>query len=344
MFMILSTSCNSNRYFAFDEVRIVKSFPITYTLSSPDSFDLNIIGLQGIKIHDDYIFVSSSSDEGCLSVYSKDSMSHMIDILKIGNGPGEILYAPYVSWINFSDAGRCALIYDFKGNYLKYDLVASIKDKNPVWNFVAKDLPIMDAARYFYIDEEQLLCRKCKPNRDGYERLIVNSNGDEISTPNMDNLNRISSSEMNLLSTSFVINRNNNRIAEFGSRINVIHLYSYVDEYAITLSVGERMHKLNDYEQLADEDMRKMYYDSKSFDNCFAALYLDTTINELDSGTFPTPSIQLFDWEGNPIAEIIVPVKALFFDIDITEKKLYVIEYESEQILRYDISEICDML
>lgn len=344
MFMILCTSCNPNRYFAFDDVRIVKKFPVTYNPGSPDILDLDIIGLQGIKILDDYILVSSSSDVGCLSIFSKDSISHMIDILKIGNGPGEILYAPFISWVNFSDDGRYALIYDFKGNYLKYDLVASIIDKTPVWNFVAVNLPVMDGARYFYIDDEQLLCRKCKPNRDGYERLIMDSSGEEISTPNVENLNRLSSLDMNLLSTGFVINGKNNRIAEFGSRINVIHLYSYVDEYAITLSVGDKMPKLNALEQLADENMRKMYYDSKSFDNYFAALYLDTPINELDSGTFPTPRIQLFDWEGNPIAEIIVPVKALFFDIDIVEKELYVIEYETEQILRYDISEICDLL
>ena len=344
IFMTLCTSCHQNRYFAFDDVHVIKNFPVTYELHDPVVLDLDIIGLSGIKVLEEHIVVSSSSDAGCFSIFSKDSTQHVIDLLKKGNGPGEILYDPFISWADFSDGGHYFFIYDFKGNYLRYDITGSIIDNAPVWEIIAEELPIMDGARYFYLDNKHLLCRKCKPDRDGYDRLVIGYNGEEIGSSNVGNLNIISSLDMNLLSTGFATNYKKSRIAEFGSRINVIHIYSYVDKFAKTLSIGEKMPKLKDLEQIGEDDVRKMYYDSKSFENCFAALYLNAKMCELDSGTFSNPSIHLFDWDGNAIAEILVPVKALFFDIDITEKKLYVIEYETERILRYDISEICDLL
>lgn len=338
------TSCNQKQYFAFEDVRVVKTFPVTYELCSPEVLNLDVIGVQGIKVLSDYIIVSGSNDKGCLSIFSKTDKMHVADFLNIGNGPGEVLYTPFISWIHFSHDERCAYIYDFKGNYLEYDLSVAVADTIPLWNCIAKELPMMDASRYFYVDNDRLLCRRCKLDRNGYERFIVDCNGDIINSPNVGYLNMITSSDMNLLSTGFAINNTNNRIAEFGSRINVIHLYSYVDDFAITLSIGDKMTRLDDWEQLSEGEMRKMYYDSKSFNKFFAALYLGTTLDDLDSGTFDTPRIHIFDWEGNPIGEIAIPVRTLFFDIDITDKQLYVVEYETDHILKYDISEICDKL
>lgn len=344
IFISLCVACVNMRYFAFDDIRTVKTFPVIYELCSPEVLELDVVGLQGIKVLDKYIVVSRTSDSGSLSIFSKDTDEYVGDFLKIGNGPGEILYAPFISWIDFSDDERYAYVYDYKGNYLEYDLSASIVDMVPVWNCLAEKLPVTDAARYFYIDENMLLCRRCKPDRNGYERMIVDCKGNVIPSPNVESLNEITSSEMNLLSTGFAINSKEKRIAEFGSRINVIHLYSYVDDYSVTLSVGDKMLPLDEWEQFSEDGMKKMYYDSKSFDKFFAALYIGDTIGNLDSGSFGTPQIQLFDWNGNPIAEIVVPMRALYFDIDIADKKLYVVDYETENIMRYDISEIFDTL
>lgn len=342
--VILCSACKNKQYFAFDEVRTVKTFPNTYELGTPEEFDLNIIGVQGIKILNDDIVISCSSNDDCLYVFSKSGMSQKTSLLNVGNGPGEILYSPFMSWMDFSDNGRYAYVYDFKGNYLEYDLSASVNTGNQIWRYIAEKLPVADGARYFYINKDELLCRKCKTDRDGYERFLINCNGQIISTTNVECLNEISSYEMNLLSTGFAINDELHRIAEFGSRINVIHLYSYVDDFAVTLAIHDKISKLEDFEQLPEIEMRKMYYDSKSFDDFFAALYLGTIIDDLDNGTFGTPSIHIFDWDGNPIAEIVIPVRALFFDIDIRDKKLYVVEYETDHILKYDISEILNKI
>ena len=288
--------------------------------------------------------MSCNSEQGCVCLVTTTGELQSVTLLKRGNGPGEILYRPFMSWMSFSKDERYAYVYDHKGNYLEYDLLSSMSEGRPVWRYLAENLPMDEGARYFYIDKNRLLCRKCKARRDGYERHIVDYQGNVIDTQNVMPLNSISASEMNLLSTGFAINPELNRVAELGSRLNVIHLYSYEDKFAMTLSLGDEICELDDLEQLPDDKMRKMYYDSKSFDHFFAALYLGVTIDELDSGTFDKPRIHIFDWDGNPIAEINVPVRSLFFDIDMNEEKLYVVEYETEHILKYDISEICDKL
>lgn len=337
-------ACEDKRYFSFEDLYIVKAFPETYDPVFLESLNLGLIGVQGIKVLDDYITVSCNSDQGCICLVSTTGKLQSFTLLKNGNGPGEVLYRPFISWMSFSQDGRYAYIYDHKGNYLEYDLLSSISEGRPFWRCLAEDLSMADGARYFYIDKERLLCRKCKAGRDGYERQIVDSQGNVISALNIAYLNAISSSDMNLLSTGFAINSKLNRIAEFGSRLNVIHLYSYEYNFARTLSIGDKVCELDDMEQLPDEKMFKMYYDSKSFDDYFAALYLGATIEELDSGTFGNPRIHIFDWDGNPIAEIKVPVRSLFFDIDVDDGILYIVEYETEHILKYDISEICDIL
>lgn len=40
------------------------------------------------------------------------------------------------------------------------------------------------------------------------------------------------------------------------------------------------------------------------------------------------------------MADISLPVRALYFDIDIIDDELYIVEYETDRILKYDISDI----
>ena len=44
-----------------------------------------------------------------------------------------------------------------------------------------------------------------------------------------------------------------------------------------------------------------------------------------------------FSWEGKPLARVVLPDRALSFDIDVEERQLYVVGYEDESILRYTL-------
>lgn len=342
MAVVMCVSCAQKRYFAFDEIRRVTAFPVSYEPCAPEVIDLGVIGVRGIKVLEDRMLVSCHSEHGCLFMFTKTGTMMSDAFLNAGNGPGEILYSPFMSWVGFDGSGL--YVYDFKGNFLEYDMLESSDTGIPAWRSLAEGLPMGEGARYFYLDSDRLLCRKSRAGGRGYERFVIDMNGNVLDTPNVGALNAICSSEMNLLSTGFAVNGDLNRVAELGSRQSVVHVYSVEDDFAVTLAVGGRMSELAELEQLSQEEMQKAYYDSKTFDDFFAALYLGATIDELDSDTFDNPRIHLFDWDGNPVAEIKVPVRALYFDIDIVGKNLYVVEYESEHLLKYDISDLFDRL
>lgn len=61
------TSCSNEVYFSIDEVRIAQ-FPIVKTLTkSYEELDLDIVGVQGIKVIDSLVLVSTIGDsDGCL--------------------------------------------------------------------------------------------------------------------------------------------------------------------------------------------------------------------------------------------------------------------------------------
>ena len=90
--------------------------------------------------------------------------------------------------------------------------------------------------------------------------------------------------------------------------------------------------------------MNKAYYEAKAFREFFVGLYLGTAIRELDEGSYAPPELHFFSWYGEPLASISLPVRALFFDIDLEDGQLYVVSSDTEEILRYDVSHIIDSL
>ena len=201
-------------------------------------------------------------------------------------------------------------------------------------------LSIASGARYFEIDDGRLVCRRKNSSNTGYERFIINDKGEKFTNRAMEYLNSFSSSESNLLATLFLVSPDRRTVAELGSRLNVIQLYSVANDFSCTIAVGDRLQNLKSLEAISPEDMPKTYYDAKSYKDFFAALNLNTTIKDLDLGHPVSSELQIFSWAGDPVASIPLPVSALYFDIDVDENQLYVVDAATEKILRYDIDGI----
>ena len=164
--------------------------------------------------------------------------------------------------------------------------------------------------------------------------------GREYHIAAMDFLNEILSSEQNLLSSSFVIDDKSGTVAEVSSYFNVIQLYSLDasnKRFAKTLALGERLQNIRDAERQGLDLTPRAYYDVHPYKDFFAALYVGAKMDDFEQGLCSPPSIHLFSWTGEPLAEIKLPVKALLFDIDIENNVIFVVESNSEKILRYDL-------
>ena len=344
--ILFCCSCGEKTYFEFKQNVQIKAFPEYMTLASPDTIDTGAIGIQGIEIFKDFILLSCKDSMGCLSAFTKNGDPISRPFLQIGRGPGEILYQPFMSWLSIEEqkGGHItAGLYDFKGNYINYDVTKSLKEGFTVWSCLADSLPVLWGARYFKAGGDRLICRMKKETGNGYERLITDYAGNAWSSPPMDTLNSFTSSDCNLLSTSFAVNTKKGIVAESGSRLHVIHLYSLDGSTCLTINVGDKKDNLNDLESLPPEAMPKVYYEAKAYDDFFAALYIGTTVEDLNEGNPSAPELQIFSWEGKPLASITLPPGVLYFDIDIETMSLYTVDSETEKILKYDISDFFEL-
>ncbi|MCM1177403.1 MAG: hypothetical protein NC308_04385 [Clostridium sp.] len=339
---LLLCSCRDKVYFAFENIQLIKEFPINYRVECPDVMKIDAIGIHGIKIYSHYILVSCRDTHGCMVAFSKGDGSMLSrPFLKIGDGPGELLNHPFMCWFTFSDNGKRAGIFDYKGNYIEYDICRSIGTGTASWQCMADSLTLIPGSRYFGAGDN-LICRRSRKDYRGHERFLLTKNGKRIKNTATEYLNAIESSERNLLSTLFLTDPAGDIIAELGGRMNVIHIYSMTDlKPGLTLSIGNRLGDIRKLERLSPEQMPKTYYDAKAYDDFFAGLYLDTTIAGLDRNSF-LPHIHIFTWDGRPLADISLPVSALYFDIDFSENVLYIVENQDEKILRFDISPVME--
>ncbi len=343
-FMI--ASCDQPRCFAFRDVVNVSEFPATYTLGAPESLPVDAIGIQGIHVFNDIILLSCADPRGCLAAFDKDGNQISEPFLRTGRGPGEVLFRPYMSWLSFSeDRGNkdCGL-YDFKGNYLEYDIAGALSREPVPYECLADSLPTAAGARYFLVTDSSLICRSVNGTDDGYQRYLVDFDGKEQVTDAMSLLNAFRSEDKNVLATIFAVNREKGIVAELGSRLSVIQLYSLSGDFCRTVAVGSGLEDKDKIGAVEQEDMPKTYYEAKAFRDFFVGLYLGTTVRELDEGEYAPPELHFFSWDGTPLLSISLPVQALFFDIDLEDGKLYIVDGNTEKISRYDVSHIIDSL
>ncbi len=340
--IFIVSACSKGKYFAFENVEFVAGFPIEYSPQNPEVLDVNVIGVQGIKAFDDFILVASTDPDGCLSAFDRDGKRLSKSFLKTGRGPGELLYKPFISWFDFSRGANGNVlggICDYKGNYIEYDITSSIETGVAKWHYVAESLPMNSGSRYFRICGDKLLCRRVNTSHSGYERYIRDESGTTVCNPAMEYLNSFTSTESNMYATMIVLNNEKSLVAELGSRLNVVHVYSLTSHLAKTISLKSHLEDVNTEENKEPDQMCKIYYDAEKFDDYFVGLYVGDTFENLDRGSFRIPQLHFFSWEGKPLAKLQLPIRALSFAIDQTEGELYLVEYNTEKILRYDISD-----
>ncbi len=340
--LFVLASCGQKEYFAFDDVVYVKEFPNEYILSDADTLDVELMGVQGLKCLGDYLLVSCAEPKGCLSTVSLVNEPKVSNtFLMIGSGPGEVLYPPFISWMSFYKKGNTqeAGVYGYNGSFLELDI--SQDSLSNGYRYLSRHLSTKSGSRYFYISPDRFLCRRSKIDGSGFERLLVDSLGKESHLESMDFLNNISSSEHNLLSSSFAIDEKGETVAEVSSYFNVVHLYSLNGKFAKTVSVGSKLQNIRDAEVTGIDVIPRTYYDLHPYRDFFAALYVGASLDDFDEGRCGAPSIHLFDWSGKPIAKIQLPVRTLLFDIDTENNAIFVVDNDSEEILRFDLPVGC---
>ena len=115
--------------------------------------------------------------------------------------------------------------------------------------------------------------------------------------------------------------------------LNHINLYAPDGSFARTICVGKRLDKTKEIQAREYGERIRTYMHLLAYPDFFGALYFGATEKEFESETGKiSPVIQLFDWDGEPLATA--------FDFDLKNGVLYTFDRTSEQFQKYDITDL----
>lgn len=307
--MLFLCSCDrtETKYMAFDNVFYVSGFPQVYNLDEGENLDLELMGVQSLCVKDSILLISTLDDAGYWSFFRLPDHDYMEKFLAKGRGGNEVLASPRVAWQSFFRQGDDLYAFSFAR---------------------------IDSVSYF--------CREVNPAHTEQTRYIL-MNNDKYVPEYFEKLNGTAvdpGEDINILGCYYGYNQEKRIMAEACMDMNIINLYS-VDGGPVnmTLCYGGKMSSVQAVQDAGPRAKKTEYCNLVPYDDFFAALYYGETAYRIHEGKAASQQIQFFDWNGNPVAAVVLDKPANSFDIDFRRKSLYTLNYETEEIYRYDFSE-----
>lgn len=349
--LILCTSCQqtlppspSSNYMMLDSIRYIDKFPQSFTLTNDVPVDLDIIGMNNFVIHDSLFVFSMRKKEGIWSFFSVNNYKFLGDFLRVGGGPNEFIQAPSVSSATFfTDKGQlCAGILDFQlGKIYKMNIDNSLLNKELDISVVVDSLPKY-LFNFVLVDSVTFFCREISNDQTQQTRYILNK-GEKVIPDNFEKLNRATlniGEDCNILSTAVMRNMEGNLIVEMPIGLNQINLYSIDNSFGKTICVGSKLDNLDKIQSTFRWNRIYTYADLRVFNDFFAALYIIEDNKTYQTERVKLPVIHLFDWDGEPIAELKLNRFITDFDIDFINGYLYTLDHITDEFYKYEIQDV----
>ena len=239
-----------------------------------------------------------------------------------------------------------AYLYDFqKGRLLQFNISESVNSGESHVSEVNGALPpylfvcVMIDTSTFFIKE--------LGNKDTQQIRYLYKNGDKTPLPILDKLNEAYISEgedFNILSAITKLSDRHNKIVEMPIGLNYINLYSLNGTFAKTLCIGEKLFDVSSIQKESEWDRIYTFSDLRVFEHFFGVVFINEGMQTYQTNRTKLPSILLFDWNGEPLAELKLENHITSFDIDFFNKKLYTFDVHSDELFKYDIDDILSKL
>ncbi len=351
VFILALSGCKpsaSPDYMILDKVVYVEKFPQVFALTDGEPLDLGVLGANSLSVQDSLLIVSSSDPEGYWSFFSLPALEYKGKYLHNGNGPNEFLFSPWVDQQHFSteQGALFADIYDYQtGKLYRMNVTETVRGGQ--LSIAPADHQLPCALFGFRVLGDGVFF--CKEPNDAHTQQVryLLDRGEKKSGRNMDQLNLASVSsdqDLNLLSLHTTSNGDGSRIVEAALALNQINLYSIDDSFGKTICTGKQIDHIGKVQDIGRPDRMYNYMDLRMHSDFFGALYLNDTDGNFELGTSRLPVIRIFDWDGNPLAEIQPERTITTYDIDFRNGWLFTLNYNTEEIYKYDIGEILGML
>jgi hypothetical protein len=331
---------------AFDDVWYVEEFPTTFQLDEPERiFEEDIIGIRDVKVIDSIMIVATAETIGMWKFYSLPTYHYLGKFLNQGNGPTEYLFPPFLSHSTFvyKDSSLTAYIRDNqRGNVISMDIGKSIKNQKLEYTKLDVNIPNLVLVSTT-IDSNKFIAKEISDDFTQQVRYVINGGvKDTLEIFSALNGARVSPGESHsTLAGAIAYSHSKQLILEMPAMLNYLNLYNLDGSFTKTICYGDKMMSIEGVEQVVEFDRIQTFRGYALFDDFFGVMWGGNTTLEEQEMIGKPRSILLFDWEGNPLAEIKLKDKyATSFDIDLINGKLYTSSYHSDELLCYDVGDI----
>ena len=339
-------------YMVLDEIRYVDAFPQTFLLDNGVEVDLeslDIIGVKDFCIYDSLLVLSTTDKEGFWSFVSLSDYRFLGKFLTQGQGPYEFYSNPFVSSSEVKlfneNEENVAIIYHFdKGRLYKMNINESIKN-NKLNIYTINDSIRPFIFDFVMIDSITFFCKEIS-NRETQQIRYILVNDIKITPPHLEKLNLAKIREredFNILSTITKYEFNSKRFVEMPGHLNYINIYSLDGSFAKTICIGKRLDHIGKIQDKNKWTERKdTFSDLRLFPRFWGVAFIDEYSYTRERTRFP--NIMLFDWNGEPLAQLNLNNHITAFDIDFINGYLYTLDHKTDVFCKYDIREILEKL
>ncbi|WP_192348900.1 BF3164 family lipoprotein [Algoriphagus sp. Y33] len=346
----LLTSCGNPKldqptFMAFDNIDYIKEFPVKFSLGKKTTPNIDIIGIRSFAIYDSILILNTTKEDGLWSLYSLPNHQYLNSFLKRGEGPLELIQGPSLASktkITREEGQLVAYLYDFqKGGALKFNIEESINSKILQISKLNTSIPPF-LFEFIMIDSSTFFIKEIG-NMDTQQIRYLYKNGYRTTLPILDKLNQASilqGEDFNILSALTKLSDIHQKFVEMPIGLNYINLYSLDSTLAKTICIGEKLFDISNIQKENTWDRVYTFSDLRVFDDFFGVVFINEDIKTYQTNRTHFPSILLFNWEGEPLAELKLENHITSFDIDFINNELYTFDVQSDEFYKYDMSTI----
>lgn len=306
---------------------------------------IDAIGALNLRVIDSILIVSTKKKVGFWSFYDLKSKKHLGDFLNKGNSNSEFLGSPLAGRQYFErdeNGDLISLVYDFsKGGLKKFNITKSLNSQRSEVELTDIQLPrnifswTMLSSGEFVISEPDM--SHAFENRS----IFLNNKKKKLSVSHLfENLKIKPKGDINDIGTIISSHPSKDIVVECGKKLNKIYLYRIDGSFVKEISIDEEVPvSIEALKRVGKRNKKYCFRDLECTENYFCVLFSGNN-QELEIEGGNNSKIYIFSWMGEPITCINLDRVVTSFSFDWKNKKLYTLNYNTEEFVEYDVSSL----
>lgn len=331
--VILLVACNKHTLFDQQET-IITHFPKTIFLKGEEK-KIDTLGVVNITITDTFLIAyTPMHNEYYFHVFGTSNLNYLGSFLPVGRGPNEFYGIDYDKDCESEKGIAKVWVSNFLTKY-QWNITESIKQGHTVIDSTFNLKGIFSEGIWYIGRNHRLFGLQNTKNNRNYI-LYDTDNQTEICKKSIFPRN-VPYKNISAIAMNSYVKPDDSQIALVGCWSNHICIFNVDFSEIKPLAIYDKMISINEIAATERPD-RVMFYSWADVTNQYLyCLYVNQPEKDrrYHSGN---EEFHIFDWEGNPIMNIVISENIMFFAVDEKNKCLYGLTSD-EKIYRYDLAE-----